>query len=399
MDSVGKKMKLDQMLNVMEALASGKLSIGKVDVLLSKVFSSNQFENTRWGLGLQTNEKLSRHFEVGSYGGYGTGDEEWKYGGVLLLNVLPQKKLQMQFNYQKDIREPATLRLLDNSQFFNRQLYANRMDRWERKSAQIKGRVGQFLQAGLSLEQSSWQPQYEYFFNGGDILSEQFNFTEAGIDLRFAFREKVVRFMGTEYSETRFPLVRFSYKKGIDDFLKSDFGYHQFEFSLSDEVRIRNFGVTSLRMTAGWTSGKVPYSLLYTTSGIGTGFQWLEIPFTFQTMEPYEFLSDRFVNFFFEHNFETHLLKYKKFKPEFSIVQNIGWGNLKNADLHEGIEFKTMEKGFFESGFRIDNLIRFNYFNLMYVGVGGGIYYRYGNYALPTLEENLAYRFRIKFSF
>ncbi len=399
MDSVGAKIKLDQMLNAMEALASGKWSIGKVDVLLSKVLSFNNFEDVRLGLGLQTNEKLSRHFELGGYGGYGIADKKWKYGGVLLLNILPQKKLQLELNYLKEIKEPATLRFSDNSQIFDRQFYATQMDNWERKLVHLKGRVGQFLQAGLSLEQSTWQPQYEYFFDGSDIPNEQFNFTEVGVDLRFAFREKIVRFMGTEFSETRFPLVLFSYKKGIDDFLKSDFDYHQFEFSLYDDIRIRNLGETSIRMTAGWTNGKVPYSLLYTTSGIGSGFQWVEIPFTFQTMQPYEFLSDRFVNLFFEHNFETLLLKYKKFKPEFSIVQNIGWGDLKDADLHEGVEFKTMEKGFFESGFRVDNLVRFNYFNIMYVGVGGGIYYRFGNYALPTLEENLAYRFRIKFSF
>jgi hypothetical protein len=58
-----------------------------------------------------------------------------------------------------------------------------------------------------------------------------------------------------------------------------------------------------------------------------------------------------------------------------------------------------MERGFFESGLRIDNLIRFNYFNIMLVGLGGGIYYRYGNYAFSTFNENSAYRLRLKFSF
>ena len=102
---------------------------------------------------------------------------------------------------------------------------------------------------------------------------------------------------------------------------------------------------------------------------------------------------------FFEHNFETLLFKYKNFKPEFSIVQNIGFGSLKNPQLHQGIEFKTMEKGFFESGLRVDNLLRFNYLNIMYVGLGAGVYYRLGDYAFSTLEDNLAYRLRLKFSF
>jgi len=147
------------------------------------------------------------------------------------------------------------------------------------------------------------------------------------------------------------------------------------------------------------TEGDVPYNQLYAASGIGRGFQWVEIPNTFQTMDIYEFLSDRFIHVFFEHNFGALLLKHKNFKPEISLAQNIAWGDLQKPELHNGFDFKTLEDGFFESGLRIDNLLRFNYVNIMYMGIGGGIYYRWGKNALPTFEENLGYRARLRFTF
>jgi hypothetical protein len=398
-DSIGKKNKFDQILEVNEALVSGRLSIKNIDILLPKVLSFNDFEKTRLGLGLSTNDRLSKYFELSGYGGYGFSDKKWKYGGALLFNILPDEKLQLKFNYQKDLREPAALILSPEPPLFSRQLYATQMDSWENKSVHLKGKLKHTVRFNLSFGQSIWQPQYEYQFDGSELDFEKFNFTELGLNLRFSFAEKVVKVMGTEISTSRFPLIYLSYTKGLKDIWQGEFDFQKIAFSVEDNFRTRGFGETSLRIEAGLASGKLPYNRLYSASGIGRGFQFLEIENTFQTMDIYEFLSDRFVHLFFEHNFGTLLFKYKNFKPEFAIVQNIGFGSLKNSQLHQGVEFKTMEKGFFESGLRVDNLLRFNYLNIMYVGIGGGIYYRLGAYAFPTLEKNLAYRFRLKFSF
>lgn len=399
MDSIGKKKKFDQILKANEAFISGRLPIKKIDILLPKVLSFNDFENTRIGLGLSTNDKLSQYFELSGYGGYGTADKKWKYGGALLFNLSTNKNFQLKFNYQKDLQEPAALVLSAEPQLISRQLYASRMDGWENKSVHLKGKLKHTVRFNLSFGQSIWQPQYEYQFDGSDLDFENFTFTELGLNLRFAFAEKIVRVMGTEISTSRFPLIYLSLRKGLKDIWQGEFNFQKIALSVEDNFRTRGFGKTSIRVEAGLANGKLPYNRLFAASGIGRGFQFLEIDNSFQTMDIYEFLSDRFVHLFFEHNFETLLLKYKNFKPEFSIVQNIGFGSLKNSDLHKGFDFKTMEKGFFESGLRIDNLFRFNYLNIMYAGIGGGIYYRMGEYAFSTFEENLAYRFRLKLSF
>lgn len=117
-------------------------------------------------------------------------------------------------------------------------------------------------------------------------------------------------------------------------------------------------------------------------------------------MDLYEFASDQFGYFFLTHNFGRIAGAHSKyFRPEFEVVQNIGYGSLRNKDAHQGISIKTMEKGFYESGIMLDNIFRFKYVHLFYYGIGIGAFYRYGNYAFPETADNLAIKINITASF
>lgn len=399
MDSLGKKHNFDALLNMTEALASGRLPIGKLDILLTKVLNFNEYENTRLGLGLATNDRLSRFFELGAYGAYGFRDKAWKYGGYAQVNILSDNRLRLRYDYQEDIIEPGLNGFETNSSIFTRRLYATRMDSWQQQQLSLQGKLMPGVYFNTSLSKSQWTPNYEYEFLDYDVAISSFDFAEVGLDLRFVFREKIARFLGTEMSETKYPKLFFSYRKGFESFLDGKFDYQKVLVALEDDFRIRNLGKTSFRVEAGWTEGSLPFGRLFSGNGIGRGFQWVEVENTFQTMDLYEFLSDRFVHFFFMHNFETHLLKIKNWKPEISVVQNVAFGALENPEFHSGVEVKSMEKGFYEAGLVIDNLYRFKYLNILYLGIGGGVYYRYGAYAFSDYSENLAYRFRVMMSF
>jgi hypothetical protein len=55
---------------------------------------------------------------------------------------------------------------------------------------------------------------------------------------------------------------------------------------------------------------------------------------------------------------------------------------------------ETMNKGYYESGIELNNLIKENF-----VSLGVGAYYRYGSYSLPTPSNNLAFKFTVGFAF
>lgn len=142
----------------------------------------------------------------------------------------------------------------------------------------------------------------------------------------------------------------------------------------------------------------MPYGLLFTGEGSGDKSFPVNIKNTFQTMKPYEFLSDRYVNLFFSHNFGSLLFHIKKFRPDITLNNNIGWGNLSNSNSQKLIEFKTKEKGYFESGMQFDNILKINYVNLGYLGFGTGIFYRYGYYSNFNFKDNLAFKITMTYS-
>jgi hypothetical protein len=68
------------------------------------------------------------------------------------------------------------------------------------------------------------------------------------------------------------------------------------------------------------------------------------------------------------------------------MVTRMAWGNLENPERHIGINYKTLNEGYFESGIEL---------NQIYKGFGLSGFYRYGPNQLSRLEDNLA----IKLSF
>ena len=81
-----------------------------------------------------------------------------------------------------------------------------------------------------------------------------------------------------------------------------------------------------------------------------------------------------------------------------SVHNNFGWGDLSNKNAHNFTSFKTKKKIFMETGLQVDNIVKINYMNIGYLGVGAGMFYRYGEYALQETTENLAFKFTATFT-
>jgi hypothetical protein len=70
----------------------------------------------------------------------------------------------------------------------------------------------------------------------------------------------------------------------------------------------------------------------------------------------------------------------------------MGWGTLKVKDNHLFIKVKDMPYGYYESGLFLNDLfiIPLTGVNL---GVGGGVFVRYGPYSLEGYLDNIAIKF------
>jgi hypothetical protein len=184
---------------------------------------------------------------------------------------------------------------------------------------------------------------------------------------------------------------------------KGEYDFTKVELKYDDRWVIRGVGTTTLELNAGKISGSVPYPFLFNGKGSNydnSFFNSFVVTNYFQTMGFYEFVGDQFAYLFLNHNFGRLTgTSNAYFRPELQLVHNMGIGSLKNIQDHQGITFKTMDKGFLESGLVLSNLLRFKYLKLFYFGLGAGAFCRYGYYTLPRASDNLSFKFMLTASF
>ena len=400
LDSIGEIKKFDRSLKLIESLSEGMWPIGPVSIDFNHLLRFNDYENVRLGLGLRTNEKISKFFNIGGYVGYGFSDKAWKYGGDILFDVWKKRDWQVQFLYQNDVVEPGAFDISFNQSIFTQRIYAQQMDVREERAISLQGNTLRNLNFKVGLSQQKYRVNSDYLFSTDTIENvTNYNFSELSLQIRYAYGEQFVNVLGSKVSTgTDYPIIQLGYFRGLNDWLNGNFDYQKWMLQLEYSFYLRNIGRTAFRIEGGWVEGAIPFMKLFAGSGLEGGFDIQVLDNAFQTMDRYEFISDRFVNIYFKHNFGALLLKTKRFKPSFMLVHNMGIGGLKMPQFHKNIEFKTMDRMFLESGIQINDIFRFSYFNAAYIGLGIGGYYRYGYYQRATIKENLAFRLSLSFS-
>ena len=400
--------------NFTEAAALQAIPWGKIDIPFKYlVGAANRYEQLRLGAGFQTNTLFSKWFTVGGYTGYGFGDKAWKYGGNLAFTFNRRTHTELQFSYKQDLQEPGTIAFFnDNATLYTnntlRSLYASRMDSIHSYKVQFRTKLTPNLQATAWLSHEQRNPAgYDYGFDmdGKNQFIHQYNNTEAGIGIRFTRRETYARFGRALVMNTPpRTQILFQLSKGLKGTLDGQLDYTKTDLQINQRFNTKLFGRTSFQAELGKVWGNIPYANMFTLRGVGQqqrrGGSGLFVGNSFQTAGVYEFSATQSASLFWQQNFGSLLFKpaNAKFRPEFVLVQNIGYGSISNPSAHTGQILQAPEKGLFESGILINNLYRVN-LKFFYLGFGVGYFQRYGYYTLPEKAKNRALKFGFTFSF
>ncbi len=405
-DSLGKKQHFDRVLKVFEGLTTLQIPIGPISIDLNRILGFNEYEVIRGGIGLHTNDRLTRWGNVGGYIAYGYQDSIVKYGvDAKVFLKKNSRDYYIKALYSRDISEPAKTQYFYTKYNFNRSQMTSRMDYLEQKEISLNLRTFKYLTTNIAYNESFRIPKYNYMFlpvlDDSTFTSIDFKSTEIRLKGRYAYKEKFVQSFGQLLSDgTEYPVIYFAYTKGLDlNIQTAKYDYDKISLGIEKSFLIKNLGHTKILLEGGYMTGSVPYSYLFNGNGSNANGNYIYVENTFQTMGLYEFVSDRYVNLFFSHSFGSLLFKRPKFKPQFVIFTNAGFGNLENRQQHSHLGFKTMEKGFYESGLLINNIVRINYYNIVYLGLGGGAFMRYGPYADSDWDRNLAYKLSLVLTF
>ena len=393
-DSIGEAAKLDKKLLFFESFLSGYIPVGPVSIELDKVLDYNEWEGIRLGMGLRTNDKVSKYFSVGGYLAYGFNDKVTKYGGDLQLNISPKNDVVAGIKYQNDVTATGMVDFHKKMPFNLRsygELYISKMDKIEGFEGYFGFRLFKDLQNKVFYNNYEQSFNYPYVYQpfGDTVLqtNQPFTRSEIGWSFRFGYKEKYIRSFNQNIAMgTKFPYL-WARIALSDPLLGSDFTYKKVDIKMAKNFQIKGVGKIGFQILAGTVVGDVPLSFLHYPAGMRVSGFNLYIENGFNTMKPNEFVSQDYGSAFLHYNMGA-IYKTTYSAPEFSVVTAAGWGALARPEDHQEVNFKTMEKGFFESGLLLDNILVLNT-----SGLGVGVFYRYGPYAFENVQDNFGFSF------
>jgi hypothetical protein len=384
---------IDRFLNFGQKIALGRIPFGRVDVVFKRAITVNDVEGLRLGLGLQTTEKWSQKHQGGGYFAYGLGDERWKYGLNYLYNL--SRISSATFIFQSDLAEPGIHSFAFNKlQYPTEQLRSIRISRFD-KIYQFESGFQHQLRRNL-LSRLAWNVgrreytySYQYFPN---LEQAGIGISEFKATLHWSPGEQFARFGGERFSlGSRFPAFWFQFTQGFRPGVRDAYNFSRFETKMQWTRRILGLGELGFQVLAGWMKPDAPFPLLFAARASFKDISLLSYN-SFETMRYGEFVNNQFVHVFFTHKFSKMQISNLPYRPYFTFVHNMGWGEFQKSENHKGIKLEGMPKGYYESGLFLNDLFMIPLVGVN-LGIGGGVFIRYGPYALPGYLDNMALKF------
>ena len=374
--------------------------VGPIDLNLGNMINISGQRGLFFGLGASTNDRFSRIISFNGFFGYWTRLKRLDFGVGSRLSLNRQKQMELGVQYgrrSEPIGEFGGLQerysLLSESDY-KYSIYENIHARGTRLDLTFATRFARHFKVFIDLSNSHKNYNAQFYHQPSDSLTEAC-FTQAEVKLRFAYKEKFlstptgIRSLGTAY-----PIVWLSYMHAFP-WLGSTYEYDRFKFEASKNFYTPYMGVSKIILQAGYATEGCPVMETFDILGSYDRFG-LYAPGSFATMRLDEFFCDRFAALYLSHNFSGMLWKTNSdwFKPELVLVTNLGWGDMPRARAYPDKNFKTMEKGYFESGFVVKGLL-----NMPMVKLGLGAFYRYGPYSFDNIWNNFAFKWSATFSY
>jgi hypothetical protein len=391
LDSISVKKRIESRIRFGRKIINGYLPIGKFDLDLRKLFSYNNYEGFRLGIGGVTNEQFSRKYRIEGYTAYGTKDGNFKYNLGMAARVGKFSNSWIGASYTDDIREIAsTVFTIDKRAFkiYNpRPINISTFYNYVSWKTFIETKIIPKTESFWELSRAAIEPKFSYIYNLNEKLYTSYIMTTAMVSLRWnPFSDYMQTPTGRIEVEKRFPKFTFQYTQSLPNVLQNDFEFSKLDFKTEYEKKYLNGQKTSLLFEAGYAFGEVPLTHLYNTSPNNITKETImqRITFagknSFETMFFNEFFSSEYAYFQFKHGF-SRITLFKKVKPSLVLVSRMAWGNLQKPEQHIGLDYKTLNKGYFESGIEL---------NQIYNGLGLGGFYRYGPNQLSKFQDNIA---------
>lgn len=392
-DSVGKKLKLDQKLNLFTGLLKGDIRLGVVDLDAISFVQYNAHEGFRLGAAARFNEKFNKYIQPDAYFAYGLKDKAWKYGFGVMIKTTLEKTSYFRLQYYNDV--VATGRFSENLWSIKKRFMNSGIDmnngyfyKFDGFKFSYENDLSNSLTVRVSAKKDNEEALFDYNFKN---LGYQFKNFATHITLKYSPNSKNIMTPSGKYTyEENYPEFFLNYEQGMKT-LGGDLSYSRFDFMAQHSFKTK-IGVTGFRVYAGLLTGDAPIWHHFGMNGLGSAKNDLNFNLTsylgFATMEGGKYYNDKFAGYYFTHRIPWYFRTIGKTTSSIDVVYKGVIGNMKNPTDHQ-FEFQKLNHLYQEIGFENNNFLG-SPFNL-------GFFYRVGYYATPIFKENFAIQLKLNF--
>ncbi len=338
------------------------------------LYSFNPIEGSRFKISLRTSNEFSTKYMLYGHLAYGTRDRKLKYGfGITdMFGTAPRRCANAYFFHDNE-----QLGLTDNA-FLTDNILSSLFAREQNDKLTIVNEGGAYYDhewfLGFSTKlkvrhkqiyASETVPFKMFDTKTNDTIDvHKLRTTEVSVNMRFAYNEKFImgkferRSLGTKY-----PILTLGLTVGIPDIMGSDYEYYKLHFSIDHTVPINPIGDFRYIIDAGKTFGKAPFPFQQLHEGNQT---YAYDEYAFNLMNYYEFVSNEYMTFMFEHHFKgfflDHIPLFRRLKWREVATSKILFGDFTQRtsnDLFFPSTLNVLNKPYAEAGVGIENIFKF----------------------------------------
>lgn len=339
-----------------------------------KLASFNKLEGFRMQLGGRTTTAVSRRIRLTGYVAYGTRDERVKGGGSIELAFNRKLTRKLTLSGRHDVMQlGAGQNALTESNILS-SIFSRgdqRLSMVNRGDAlyEHEWRHGISNSAGVRV-QRIYGNKYVPLVRPDGVRVNSISDLALHVGMRISKNESVYRMpFDKQYMGTVYPVLTLGFAAGIPDARSGSSEYYRVEGGIRYNPELPPIGYSDISIQGGRIFGRVPYPLLKLHEGNGTYFY---DPYAFSCMNYYEFASDAWVAWFFEHHFNGALLGriplIKRLKWREVLVCKGVWGTLTDenngslagstAKLLFPVGMTSVKDPYVEMGFGVENIFR-----------------------------------------
>lgn len=398
-DSIARAEKAERKIGLIRKLLVGYFPFGPLDLDTKSVIKYNNYEGFRLGAGLTTNNKFSNVLQLNTYAAFGTKDKDLKYGFGAAVRLFQTSSTWFGVDYIDDLVESGSTSFTTDTRAFSifepRLFNISMFHNSKRIAAYVSNDFTPQIQTKLRLQKADIIPKYTYSYLNNETAYNTYKVTTASLSVQWSpFSKYMLTPEGKKVIKNEYPQFTFQATNGFKNLFDGYFNFTKLDFRARYNIQPLNKGKTTFLLQGGLAHGDLPLTHLYHTSpnqpdgnailqrfSVGGGD-------SFETMFFNEFFSDRYAAFHAKHYFKRVKL-IGKLKPEFVLASRFAIGDIKAPEKHSGISFQSLNKGYMESGFEINKILK---------GFGLAFMYRYGAYHLPDFDDNISLKFTYYFS-